>query len=225
MPAWQERNPADVEVALVELLAYVGDHLSYFQDSAATEAYLGTARQRISVRRHARLLDYFMHDGCNARTWVCFDYPARTICCCRKAPNCSHAGRVGRYHVSHRSIWPGCCREEKPEVFETLHAVTLQAARSEIKFYTWGDSDCCLPAGATQGDADQDARSDPYARRRPDLRRGEKPHHRPPCGCRSCAPARGAADRGGCGTGRAVHPEPGEARRPADSAHNPGDHR
>jgi hypothetical protein len=40
-------------------------------------------------------------------------------------------------------------REEKPEVFETLHAVTLQATRSMIKFYTWGDSDCCLPAGAT----------------------------------------------------------------------------
>ena len=36
----------------------------------ATEAYLGTARRRVSVRRHARLVDYFMHDGCNARTWV-----------------------------------------------------------------------------------------------------------------------------------------------------------
>jgi len=74
MPSWQERNPADVEVVLVELLAYVGDHLSYYQDAVATEAYLGTARQRISVRRTARLLDYFMHDGCNARTWVCFEY-------------------------------------------------------------------------------------------------------------------------------------------------------
>ena len=56
--------------ALVELLAYAGDHLSYQQDAVATEAYLGTARRRVSVRRHARLVDYAMHDGCNARAWV-----------------------------------------------------------------------------------------------------------------------------------------------------------
>ena len=60
---WRERSPADLGIALVELLAYVGDHLSYYQDAVATEAYLGTARRRMSVRRHARLVDYAMHDG------------------------------------------------------------------------------------------------------------------------------------------------------------------
>src|SRR5439155_578231 len=59
-----------------ELLAYVGDHLSYYQDAVATEAYLDTARQRISVRRHARLMDYHMHEGCNARAWVCIETDA-----------------------------------------------------------------------------------------------------------------------------------------------------
>ncbi len=34
---------------------------------------LGTARRRVSVRRHARLVDYFMHEGCNARMWVHID--------------------------------------------------------------------------------------------------------------------------------------------------------
>ena len=71
MPQWTERNAADLGIAAVETLAYAADHLSYYQDAVATEAYLGTARRRISVRRHARLLDYPMHDGCNARTWVC----------------------------------------------------------------------------------------------------------------------------------------------------------
>ena len=42
MPDWKERNPADIGVVLLELLAYVGDHLSYYQDTVATEAYLGT---------------------------------------------------------------------------------------------------------------------------------------------------------------------------------------
>ena len=70
MPEWRERHVPDIGITLVELLAYVGDHLSYYQDAVATEAYLGTARQRISVRRHARLVDYQMHEGCNARAWV-----------------------------------------------------------------------------------------------------------------------------------------------------------
>ena len=45
-------------MALVELLAYAADNLSYRQDAIANEAYLATARQRVSVRRHARLVDY-----------------------------------------------------------------------------------------------------------------------------------------------------------------------
>ena len=72
-PGWTERTPADLGIALVELLAYVADELSYRQDAVANEAYLGTARQRVSVRRHARLVDYFMHEGCNARAFVHFD--------------------------------------------------------------------------------------------------------------------------------------------------------
>ena len=71
MPSWQERHVPDIGIALVEVLAYAGDYLSYYQDAVATEAYLDTARQRISVRRHARLVDYFIHEGCNARAWVC----------------------------------------------------------------------------------------------------------------------------------------------------------
>lgn len=149
MPGWQERNPADVEVMLVELLAYVGDHLSYFQDAAATEAYLGTARQRISVRRHARLLDYFMHDGCNARAWVCFDYAGALDLTLPEGRQLLTRGAVEAPRVAPADL-ARVLLDERPEAFETLHSVTLQKARSEIKFYTWGDSDCCLPAGATQ---------------------------------------------------------------------------
>jgi len=70
MPNWRETHVADIGVMLVELLAYAGDQLSYYQDAVATEAYLGTSRQRISVRRHARLVDYALHEGCNARAWL-----------------------------------------------------------------------------------------------------------------------------------------------------------
>ncbi len=50
-PDWAERNPADLGTTLVELLAYTGDQISYQQDAVATEAYLDTARRRVSVRR------------------------------------------------------------------------------------------------------------------------------------------------------------------------------
>ena len=73
VPDWRERNAADTLMTLVELLAYAADSLSYFQDAAATEAYLGTARRRASVRRHARLVDYHMHDGASARVWVALE--------------------------------------------------------------------------------------------------------------------------------------------------------
>ena len=73
MPEWRERNPADLGITLVELLAYAGDQLSYYQDAVATEAYISTARRRTSVRRHARLVDYAMHDGQNARAWLVFE--------------------------------------------------------------------------------------------------------------------------------------------------------
>ncbi len=69
-PEWTERHIPDLGVTLVEMFAYVGDYLAYYQDAVATEAYLNTARQRISVQRHARLVDYQLHEGCNARTFV-----------------------------------------------------------------------------------------------------------------------------------------------------------
>jgi hypothetical protein len=52
------RRRADLEVVLVEALAYVGDTVSYFQDATATESYLAAARKRASVRRQAKLVDY-----------------------------------------------------------------------------------------------------------------------------------------------------------------------
>jgi hypothetical protein len=59
MPDRAERSAADFTTMLVELLAYAADNLSYRQDAIANEAYLATARQRVSVRRHARLVDYY----------------------------------------------------------------------------------------------------------------------------------------------------------------------
>jgi hypothetical protein len=57
-PGWVERSEADLGVVLMEALAALGDELSYYQDRVLAEATLETATQRLSVIRHARLVDY-----------------------------------------------------------------------------------------------------------------------------------------------------------------------
>jgi hypothetical protein len=148
MPDWQETNPADIGIALVELLAYAGDQLSYYQDAVATEAYLGTARQRISVRRHARLLDYYMHDGCNARAYVFLQadvgpgqaVPRGTLLLTQtNAPR----GRISEDFVQ-------AALDQGSQAFQTLFDITSQIELNQINFYTWSDDQCCLPQGATE---------------------------------------------------------------------------
>ncbi len=154
IPGWDERNPADLQITLVELLAYVGDYLSYEQDAVATEAYLGTARRRVSARRHARLVDYSMHDGCNARALaqvrVRPGAPPLTL----KGP--SEEG-PGTLLLTRLDEPPGVLSPDRisaavsagAEAFETMHDMTLYETHNELNFYTWGDRECCLPKGAT----------------------------------------------------------------------------
>lgn len=152
MPDRRERSPADLQVALVELLAYVGDHLSYFQDAVATEAYLGTARRRVSVRRHARLLDYAMHEGANARAWVCLEVDTSVgpagLALARGTRVVTQSADAGASLAP--AEFDALVASGRAVVFETMHAATLHHAHNRIRLYTWGDSECCLPRGATR---------------------------------------------------------------------------
>ena len=155
-PQWRERNPADLGIALVELLAYVGDYLSYQQDAVATEAYLRTARRRASVRRHARLVDYLMHDGRNARVWVHFTAGAgRDGLLIEKDKAAKTTKLLTRISGLQDTLIPQNSTkfekalEARPLVFELLHDVMLFEAHNEMKFYTWDSRNCCLPKGAT----------------------------------------------------------------------------
>ena len=149
VPQWRERSPADLGVALVELLAYVGDHLSYQQDAIATEAYIGTARRRVSVRRHARLVDYRMHEGCNARAWV-------RVC----AATAGATLVEGTQLLSRVAGLPDVIVPDGPEhraainqgatVFEAVCDTVLYPKHEQFEFYTWGQRSCCLPRGATK---------------------------------------------------------------------------
>lgn len=135
MPSWTERLVPDLNVTLVELLAYVGDRLSYHQDAVATEAYLGTARKRISVRRHARLLDYAMHEGCNARAWIVLGASTDL------AP-LDPKDLV--FSTTASAATPAQCFEpiERDEI-------CVYAAHAPMRLYAWGNRACSLEVGAT----------------------------------------------------------------------------
>ena len=150
-PDWRERNPAEAGVALVEVLAYLADELSYRIDAATTEGYLATARRRPSLRRLARLVDYTVHEGCNARAWV------RVLVDAQNVPVPSDlvlltgvpgaAGRIEPDSAEHREALSA-----GPQVFAPvadLGGQLLHQSVEELDFHTWGDEDCCLPAGAT----------------------------------------------------------------------------
>ncbi|MDQ1039750.1 hypothetical protein QFZ75_006166 [Streptomyces sp. V3I8] len=183
-PDWIERNPADLGTTLVEMLAYTGDQISYQQDAVATEAYLDTARRRVSVRRHVRLIDYAMHDGCNARTYVTVETAGE------------HTLLPGTYRfasVDVRSLDP----HDRPapgtvigdgdladldergsvEVFEPVVAtdpLELRSAHNAIRLWTWGGEVRSLPRGATAATL-RDEWRDPETReeRRLALRAGD----------------------------------------------------
>jgi hypothetical protein len=174
VPQWKERNPADLGIALVELLAYAADYLSYRQDAIATEAYMGTARKRSSIRRHARLVDYFMHDGSNARTWLHIEV-AKGV---QGLPLTKSYGKEPTKVLTQRSKFPSLVRPDQKlfeslinkmkdpaagigneifefvlpadlQIFELMQDEMLDERHNRMDFYTWMDEECCLPKGAT----------------------------------------------------------------------------
>jgi hypothetical protein len=155
IPQWGERNPSDLGVTVVEVLAYAADYLSYYQDAVATEAYLDTARHRISVRRHARLLDFLLDEGTNARVWVHvkIDLAAGA----EPSPD-GFLLPAGTQLLTLTSRVPGCILEGSREhqkaleqdalVFQTMAPATLHPEHDQLDVYTWGAEDYTLFRGA-----------------------------------------------------------------------------
>lgn len=148
---WSETHPSDLGIMLVELLAYAADHLSYQQDAAATEAYLGTARSRISLRRHVKLVDYTVDEGSNARAWL-FVRAARGVAGARLPAGTPVYTRVPGLPVT---IAPGTAAAQTlarsgAVAFDTMTDVWLYDTHNDIPIYTWSDANCCLAPGATE---------------------------------------------------------------------------
>lgn len=154
LPGWRERHAPDITLTMVEAIAYVADRLHYSLDSAGTEAYFPTARRRISVRRHARLVDYTLFEGSNARAWVVLtvDDAFGPVA----ATDLSFVTDSPFLPAGVRSLSPDDLRPLPPGAFQTFLPVrdcaeelTLHPGLNEIGIHAWGQSECCLPAGST----------------------------------------------------------------------------
>ena len=138
-PAWQDRLEADVGVMFAEALSALGDEFAYYQDRVGREGYLETATQRRSLRRLANLVDYHVHDGLGASTWLDFAVNADgTIAA--GTPVSDVRGRVA-FEVGHG-------------IGETLAATpaayTVSPDVNSMAAYQWDVDDVCLPVGATE---------------------------------------------------------------------------
>jgi uncharacterized phage protein gp47/JayE len=58
LPVWTDQSPNDLGVLLMELFAYMGDIILYYQDRIANESFLHTARERRSILYLLRLIGY-----------------------------------------------------------------------------------------------------------------------------------------------------------------------
>lgn len=137
-PDWTDRLEADSGIMMAELMSALGDEMAYYQDRIAREAYLETATQRRSIRKHARLVDYQMHDGLGAKTWIDVNVITGIVA----IPAGTSVFALGNDNT-----------KIDFEIGEGLYdesSYSVNAASNEFFPHIWDEDDTCLPVGTTQ---------------------------------------------------------------------------
>jgi uncharacterized phage protein gp47/JayE len=70
---WTSRYETDYGMILINTWAYLSDILTFYQERIANEAFLHTATNRDSIIRLASMLDYKLHPGAAATTYLTFE--------------------------------------------------------------------------------------------------------------------------------------------------------
>src|SRR5689334_1694219 len=137
VPEWQTSSEADLDQVLLDLFSAAADELSDYQDRVMNEAYLASARKRVSLARHARLMDYHIHQGNQASTWLALQI----------AP-----GQSGDLPGGLQA-WTGADPDwESAAVFLTRDTVHVDALLNGMGLYSWSGAIPSLAAGASTAD-------------------------------------------------------------------------
>jgi Baseplate J-like protein len=150
-PLWVERSEADVGVMLMEALSAIADELSYLQDRVAAEATLGTATQRVSLVRQARLVDYEPTPAIAATTTLQLDVTGGTTSLA-SGLRCSALGADGLQVPF--EVGTGLTDESGALVSQTYQVRAtwnrLKSGAPNLLPYWWDDARHCLPPGSTR---------------------------------------------------------------------------
>ena len=141
-PQWEDRLEADVGVMSAELVSAIGDELAFYQDKILQEAYLQTAVQRRSIKRHAQLVDYWPHDGLGASGQLVVRASAGLS-------GVINAG-TGVYALSDTDepIYYEVGRGLEESVAGLAYAIN--STINELLPHSWDEDDRCLPKGAQE---------------------------------------------------------------------------
>lgn len=140
-PDWADRLEADAGVMMVELMSALGDEMAYYQDRVSREAYLETATQRRSIRRHARLVDYHMHEGLGATGWLDFSIDAGVM---------AIAPGINVISMSDDNTRIDFETGNGIDEIDSGKTYPISAAANEFIPHLWDEDDTCLPVGSTE---------------------------------------------------------------------------
>jgi hypothetical protein len=146
VPGWTSTSEADHDQVLIDLFAAAADELSDYQDRVMAEATLTTARKRVSLARHARLVDYHLHEGNQASTWVAVELLASQSpftlddeeLVVGTAAEPSVQGTV--FFASRQRRLPGGQRQR------------LDPRLNQLRLHAWRNAQPALAAGSTSAD-------------------------------------------------------------------------
>lgn len=143
VPDWQPTSEADLDMVFLDLLAADGDEISDFQDRVMQEAYFGRARKRVSLARHARLMDYHIHQGNQSGTWMAFQTSGDLTV-------------PWRYGVWTGSKWDDpraviFITQQRAEDEDEIGQLCFQHL-NELQLYTWDNAITALDKGAVEAD-------------------------------------------------------------------------
>lgn len=151
VPGWEPTSEADLDMVLAELFSVAADELSDYQDRVMSEAYLASARKRVSMARHARLMDYHIHQGGQASTWLALEIGHDTgQKAFQLAPGLkAWAGESTIDQTTHKKQ-----EAAASVVFLSRHegTQTVHQYLNHIGLYTWSDTVTALKAGSTRAD-------------------------------------------------------------------------
>lgn len=172
VPGWAPTSEADLDQVLIDLLAADADEQADYHDRVLAERSIATARKRVSLARHARLMDYHIHHGNQASTWLALEVAARADL--PPAPGDEFGVWTGHHWQDDGAVVFALARgggKWRRRCFPQLN---------RLRLYTWGNTVTALAQGTTEADLTADTPlTQPQAEALRDLFLGKHPDQVP----------------------------------------------